>query len=267
MNSGSPPAAADGEGRGVLPSPGGGTVPEADRRFVRETTRRGTVPLLPEVTLHLADDPIALWERTEERAGVTDSPPPFWAFAWAGGQALARHLLDDPAVVRGRAVLDLAAGSGLVAVAAALCGAGPVVANEIEPLAAAAITLNAEANGVTVIPVLADLLDAGRHDISGHDISLDDIDVVLAGDVCYDRRMTARVVPFLDRMARRGATVLLGDPGRAYLPRERLEVLTGYDVPVTRELEDVDVRRTSVCRFVAGPDYSPALSSVTPPAR
>lgn len=202
--------------------------------FVRAHTRPAPVPFVPELTLHQADEPIGLWERTE--AGGTEQPPPFWAFAWAGGQALARYVLDHPTLVAGRSVLDLATGSGLVAVAAARAGAASVTANDIDPLSLAAATANAALNGVTLEPVQGDLL--------GSDPA---VDVVLAGDVCYSREMTARVMPFLRRAAGRGALVLLGDPGRAYLPAGLLP-LGAWDVPVAESLESVEIRHTTVWR-------------------
>jgi predicted nicotinamide N-methyase len=161
--------------------------------FVRANTRLAPVPFLPELVLYQADEPIELWERTEV-AGA-EQPPPFWAFAWAGGQALARHVLDDPELVSGRAVLDLATGSGLVAVAAARAGARVVTANDIDPLSLAAAEANAAANGVPVRLVEGDLLETG----------FPDADVILAGDVFYSREMAGRVLPFLRRAAGRGA--------------------------------------------------------------
>jgi predicted nicotinamide N-methyase len=202
--------------------------------FVRANTRLAPVPFLPELVLHQADEPIELWERTEEAGG--EQPPPFWAFAWAGGQALARHLLDDPGLVSGRAVLDLATGSGLVAVAAARAGARPVTANDIDPLSLAAAEANAEANRVQVRTVEGDLLSTGYAEA----------DVILAGDVFYSREMTGRVLPFLRKAAGRGALVLVGDPGRAYLPTDGMIRRATYDVPVIEALESVPVRRTSV---------------------
>ena len=202
--------------------------------FVRANTRLAPVPFVPELRLYQADEPIELWERTE--AAGAEQPPPFWAFAWAGGQALARHVLDEPDLVSGRAVLDLATGSGLVAVAAARAGARTVTANDIDPLSLAAAEANAAANGVTVRLVEGDLLGSG----------FPDADVVLAGDVCYSREMAARVLPFLRRAAGRGALVLLGDPGRAYLPIDGMIHQATYEVPVLESLESVPVRRTSV---------------------
>jgi predicted nicotinamide N-methyase len=205
--------------------------------FVRAHTVLAPVPFVPEVSLFQAEDPIALWEATES-AG-TPQPPPFWAFAWAGGQALARHILDDPDLVAGRSVLDLATGSGLVAVAAARAGAGPVTANDIDPLSLAAAEANAKANGVRVTTVEADLLDSD-----------DRYGVVLAGDVFYSREMAGRVLPFLRRAAGRGSLVLVGDPGRAYLP-EGLIHRAVYDVPVIEELESMPIRRTTVWQVTA----------------
>lgn len=200
--------------------------------FVRDNTRLAPVPFVPELVLRQADEPIALWERTE--AGGVQRPPPFWAFAWAGGQALARHVLDEPDLVAGRDVLDLATGSGLVAIAAARAGAGTVTANDIDPLALAAAAENAAANGVTVRFVEGDLL---RTD--------DRYAVVLAGDVFYSREMSGRVLPYLRRAAARGSLVLVGDPGRAYLPAGLIR-RASYDVPVPEALESVPVRRTTV---------------------
>jgi predicted nicotinamide N-methyase len=206
-------------------------VPAAD--FVRAHTRLAPVPFVPEVLLHQADEPIALWAATE--AAGSEQPPPFWAFAWAGGQALARHVLDDPGLVAGRDVLDLATGSGLVAVAAARAGARPVTANDIDPLSVAAAAANAQANDVEVRLVEGDLLQTD-----------DRYAVILAGDVFYSREMFARVLPFLRRAAGRGSLVLVGDPGRAYLPTDRMIKRASYDVPVIESLESVPVRHTTV---------------------
>jgi predicted nicotinamide N-methyase len=203
-------------------------------QFVLDNTRLAPVPLAPEVRLRLADEAIELWERTESDQGG-QMPPPFWAFAWAGGQALARYVLDHPDLLAGRTVLDLAAGSGLVAIAAMKAGAAHVTAVEIDELAVAAIAINAEANGVAVTPLLADVLEQEP-----------DAAVVLAGDVFYSREMTRRMLDYLRRAARNGATVLVGDPGRAYLPREHLTLLAEYDVPVPQTLEDTPVKRTTV---------------------
>ncbi|WP_308120751.1 class I SAM-dependent methyltransferase [Paractinoplanes bogorensis] len=205
--------------------------------FIRGNTTPAPVPFVPEITLYQADEPIALWEKTEA-AGV-DQPPPFWAFAWAGGQALARHVLDHTDLVSGRSVLDLATGSGLVAVAAAVAGARPVTANDIDPYSLAAATANAAVNNVDVEPLEADILDADH-----------EYGVILAGDVFYSREMAARVLPFLRRAAGRGSLVLVGDPGRAYLPDSGLIERAVYDIPVPVSLESVPTRRTKVWQLV-----------------
>jgi predicted nicotinamide N-methyase len=203
--------------------------------FVRSHTTLQTSPYLPEILLYQAVDAFALWEQTERERGDAVSAPPFWAFPWAGGQALARYLLDRPEAVRGRRVLDLAAGSGVVAIAAARAGAAVVTANEIDPYAAAAITLNADANAVALRLRLGDLLAGDT-----------DAEVVLAGDVFYSRDMAKRVLAFLERARSAGARVLVGDPGRAYLPHERLTELASYEVPVIGALEDAAVKRATV---------------------
>jgi predicted nicotinamide N-methyase len=195
-------------------------APAVPAAFVRAHTRVERPALVPEVRLHVAADVVALWEAMEtERVGPADEPP-FWAAAWPGGQALARYVLDHPQVVEGRTVLDLGAGSGLVAVAALLAGARSVVASDPDPYSATAVAVNAELNGVGPVDVVGDVLDTGAPAL----------DVVLAGDVCYDRAMTERVLPFLGMAWLDGATVLLGDPGRPYLPREGLLEAAAYDV-------------------------------------
>jgi predicted nicotinamide N-methyase len=206
------------------------------RSFVRAQTRPIRPALVPEISLLVAVDVVALWEAIEVERGSAPSEPPFWAAAWPGGQALARYVLDHPDVVQGRTVLDLGSGSGLVAVAALLAGAAAVVASEIDPFGATAIALNAELNGVVPVEVVGDVLDDGPPDV----------DVVLAGDVCYDRVMSERVLPYLDAARARGAEVLLGDPGRPYVPAARLTAVATVDVPDT---EGPLVRRTTVWRL------------------
>ena len=206
--------------------------------FIRAHTRLLPVPYAPELALHVAEEATELWQKTEDELAVIGLPPPFWAFAWAGGQALARYLLDHPEIVAGRRMLDFASGSGLVAIAAAKAGAGPVEACDIDAFAAAAIAINATANTVVVTPRCEDLI--GRDE---------GWDVVCAGDVCYEREMAERVIGWLSGLSARGATVLIGDPGRSYLPRERLEALATYEVPVTRALEDAEIKRSSVWRL------------------
>lgn len=197
------------------------------------------MPLVPEIRLHQAREPIALWEQTEAAAGRAGLDPPFWAFAWAGGQALARYLLDHPEVAAGQRVIDVAAGSGLVAIAAARAGAAEVTAYDIDPLAAAAIRVNAAANGVTVRAARADILDDAGFPAAGTGL-------VLVADAFYQRELATRMLGFLARSRRRGAAVLAGDFGRAYLPRARLRALAAYDVPCPRELEDSDIKRTTI---------------------
>ncbi|TDC33627.1 methyltransferase [Micromonospora sp. 15K316] len=194
-------------------------------------------PFVPEVRLHVAEDPILWWARMEAYAGRR-LPPPYWASVWAGGQALARHLLDHPDLAAGRRVLDLAAGSGLVAIAAALAGAEQVTANDIDPYAVAAVTVNARANRVRVVATGDDLLDTAGGDA----------DLLLAGDVLYDRALAERVLPFLARAAANGTEVLVGDPDRGHLPAGRLAVVTSYPVPTTEPAVDTPVRRVQVLR-------------------
>jgi predicted nicotinamide N-methyase len=206
--------------------------------FIRAHTRLLPVPHAAEIALHVAQEATELWQKTEEELAVIGLPPPFWAFAWAGGQALARYLLDHPQIVAGRRVLDFASGSGLVAIAAAKSGAARVEACDIDAFAVAAIGINAEANGVPVT--------ARADDLVGRD---EGWEVVCAGDVCYERDMAERVIAWLSALSARGATVLIGDPGRSYLPKGRLETVATYEVPVTRALEDAEIKRSSVWRL------------------
>ena len=206
--------------------------------FIRAETRLRAAPHAPEIVLHVADEATELWRRTEEELGEMGLPPPFWAFAWAGGQALARYVLDHPETVRGRRVLDFASGSGLCAIAALKAGADSVEASDIDAFAIAAIHLNAAANRVAVQALAQDLVGEDRN-----------WGTVLAGDICYERDLAGRVSDWLESLAGRGATVLIGDPGRSYLPTERLEPLATYEVPVTRSLEDAEIKRSSVWRF------------------
>jgi len=214
-------------------------TPPLDRRaFILENTRPLSPPLVPRLRLQLADEAVALWMKTEEELNEMGLPPPFWAFAWAGGQALARYIEERPEIVAGRRVLDFASGSGLVAIAAALAGAGSVEASEIDAFALEAIVLNAEANGVAIQVIAGDVV--GRDD---------GWDVVFAGDVSYERDMAEAVTDWLEALSRRGADVWIGDPGRAYLATDRLECVASYSVPVTRALEDAEIKRGGVYRF------------------
>ncbi|TVR09821.1 MAG: methyltransferase [Salinarimonadaceae bacterium] len=221
--------------------------PRSDpRSFVLAHTRLRPTPHAPEIHLRVADEATDLWVKTEEELGAIGLPPPFWAFAWAGGQALARYVLDNPQTVAGKSVLDFASGSGLVGIAAAKAGAACVEAVEIDDFAIAAIRLNAAENGVS--------LEARREDLVGRD---EGWDVVLAGDICYERDTAARVMDWLRTLDARGALVLIGDPGRAYLPKD-LFALASYEVPVARSLEDAEIKRASVWRF-ACPRATPDL--------
>ncbi len=210
----------------------------ARRDFVLANTRLLAPPLVPELKLWLADEAVPIWRKTEEELGAMGLPPPFWAFAWAGGQALARYVLDHPHLVRGKRVLDFASGSGLVAIAAARAGAASVEASDVDAFAVAAIEANAAENGVAVKARLADLTGADEG-----------WDVALAGDVAYEKDLAAAATDWLEGLALRGATVLVGDPRRTYLALDRLESVAEYRVPVTRELEDSEIKRTGVYRF------------------
>ncbi|WP_395383918.1 class I SAM-dependent methyltransferase [Mesorhizobium sp. UC22_110] len=213
-------------------------TPRTAERFILDNTAPMAPPHVREITLRLADEAHDLWRRTEEELSEIGLPPPFWAFAGAGGQGLARYVLDHPEVVRGRRVLDFASGSGLVAIAAMKAGAISAQAADIDPFCEAAIRLNAMANGVTI-------------GFTGQDqVGIDSgWDVVLAGDVFYEKPFADRLLPWFSALKTRGADILIGDPGRAYLPRTGLEGLATYEVPVTRALEDAEVKRTTVWRF------------------
>lgn len=208
-------------------------------RFVRENTALMAPPLVPEVRLHLASEVVPLWRKTEEELAAEGIPPPYWAFAWAGGQALARYILDNRAEVAGCSVLDFGSGSGLVAIAAARAGAESVLASDIDPLARAAILLNAEANGLE--------LQVAGDDLIGRD---EGWDVILLGDMCYERPLAERLLEWLRAKVATGSTVLLGDPGRSYFPKSGIEKLATYRVQTTRELEDREIRETSVYRLL-----------------
>lgn len=207
--------------------------------FIRANTRLLAPPLVPEVRLHLAEESLPIWQRTEEELGEMNVPPPFWAFAWAGGQALARYLLDTPGLVAGRRVVDLGSGSGLTAIAAALAGAGPVLAADIDPFSIAAIRLNAGANGVEVAVTSEDLL-AAAPPIT---------DVLLIGDLFYERALAEAVMQLALKASAAGAAVYVGDPRRSYFPASEFDLVAEYQVPVTRELEDSEIKRCAVWRL------------------
>ena len=206
-------------------------------QFIRENTRLQRPPHTPELQLHLADEITPIWRMTEETLAEIGLPPPFWAFAWAGGQALARYVLDNPGVVGGKAVVDFASGSGIVAIAALKAGAARVLAADIDGFCGAALALNAEANGVVCEYTDTDLLEAPAPAWA---------EVILAGDICYEKPLAERVMAWLGAARAAGATVLIGDPGRSYFPRSGLTRLAEYQVPTTRELEDMEVKKTAV---------------------
>jgi predicted nicotinamide N-methyase len=208
--------------------------------LIGDHTRVQPAPMLPEVKLYLADELVPLWQATEWRA-ASPQPPPFWAFAWPGSVALARYLLDTPGLVDGRRVLDFGAGGGLAAIAAAMSGAAHVCASDIDPLAGMVQALNADLNGVQFDSTCADLVE-----------SRVEADLILAGDVCYERETAERVTAWLRLHAALGVTVLLADPGRHYVPSDGLELLATYDVPTLYELESVQKKRTRVWRVLPG---------------
>lgn len=212
------------------------------RAFIVDNTRILAPPLVPEIILHLAEESLPIWRRTEEELGAMNLPPPFWAFAWAGGQALARYVLDHPELVRGRRVLDLGAGSGVAAVAAAHCGAAHVLAADVDAISLVAAEMNAAANGLSIATTADDLLDRPPPPC----------DVLIIGDLFYERSLAARALAFAETAAASGATVLVGDPRRSYFPLTRFVEVAEYRVPVTRELEDSEIKRTGVWRLAGG---------------
>lgn len=208
--------------------------------FIGANTRLLAPPLVPEIRLHLAEESLPIWRRTEEELGELNVPPPYWAFAWAGGQALARYLLDHPALVAGRRVLDLGAGSGLTAIASMRAGSASVLAADIDRIALEAVMLNAAANAVDVRVTLDNLLTAPPP--AG-------FQVILVGDLFYERALADLAMAFIEEAGRAGVDVLVGDPGRSYFPRNRFTPMAEFSVPVTRELEDSEIKRTAVWRL------------------
>ncbi len=207
--------------------------------FILANTRLLAPPLVPEIRLHLAEESLPIWRKTEEELGAMGLPPPYWAFAWAGGQALARHILDRPETVAGKGVIDIGAGSGIAAIAAAKACARHVSAADIDALAVAAMGLNAAANDVAIAATTDDWLslDAPQGEI------------VLVGDLFYERPLAEQVMAFVRRKAAQGSTVLVGDPRRSYFPADVFEAVAHYEVPVTRELEDAEIKRAAVWRL------------------
>jgi len=212
-------------------------------KFIRTNTKLLPVPLAPEICLHLAEESLPIWRKTEEELGQMNVPPPYWAFAWAGGQALARYLLDNPTAVAGTHVLDLGSGSGLTAIAAMRAGALRVLAADIDALALVAVDLNAAANSVAVEATQEDLLAATSNGVGRR------FDVVLVGDLFYERTLADRVLIYIESARANGADILVGDPRRSYFPKERFHQVMEYSVPVTRELEDAEIKRAAVWRL------------------
>ena len=206
--------------------------------FIRANAVLLAPPLVPEIRLHLAGEVVPLWHKTEEELSKIGVPPPYWAFAWAGGQALARHILDNPDLVRDRRVLDIGSGSGLVAIAAAKAGAAGVLAADIDAFACAAMRMNARANGCDIAVTSEDLIGAPSA-----------WDVILVGDLFYERPLAERLLAWLKAQP---ADILLGDPGRSYFPRHGVEQLARYRVATTRDLEDREIRDTGVFRLITG---------------
>ena len=206
------------------------------RGFVLHHTRLAPVPGLNGMRLHLADEVLPVWRAVQVETNDPDAPVPYWSVAWAGGLAIARYLGEHPEVVAGRRVFDLASGSGLCAIAAMHAGAATATGADVDAFAAVAIRLNARANGCRVSVVRRDVLDDEPPDA----------DVILAGDVCYERRLADRVLPWLRRAAQQGIAVLVGDPGRRYLPTADFDELAAYDIRTTTDLEDLDLKRGRV---------------------
>jgi predicted nicotinamide N-methyase len=207
--------------------------------FIRANTKILSPPLIPEIRLHLAEESLAIWTKTEEELGASGLPPPYWAFAWAGGQALGRYLIDNPELVAGKPVLDLAAGCGLTAIAALKAGATRAIGNDIDDFAGVAMTLNAALNHVTIDVQLGDML--GRPPVADH--------IMLVGDLFYEKPLAERVLAWVTACQAAGAVVLTGDPQRTYFPKERFTRIAEYEVPVSRELEDAEIKPTSVWRL------------------
>lgn len=214
-------------------------TPDGAREFILANTALQAPPHVPEIQLQLAHEAYDLWHKTEEELEEAGLPLPFWAFAWAGGQGLSRYVLDHPESVRGKRVLDFATGSGIVAIAACKSGAAAVTGTDIDPFAITACRVNMEANQVS--------FSLSDEDFIG---VTEGFDVLLAGDVFYEKPMTDRLLPWFSALRDKGVEVLVGDPGRAYRPKDRLEELAVYSVPVTRALEDAEVKRTTVWRFL-----------------
>lgn len=211
---------------------------EAAAAFVRDNARLMSPPLVPEIKLYLAEESVPIWQKSEEELGEMNVPPPYWAFAWAGGQALARYLLDNPGLCASQNVIDLGSGSGMTAIAAAKCGAASVLAADIDQFALASCRLNAAANGVAFATTSDDVLASAPQQAG----------VLLIGDLFYERALAERVIVYIEAAKKLGTAVYIGDPQRSYFPRDRFTLLTSYHVPVTRDLEDSEIKKTAVWR-------------------
>lgn len=207
--------------------------------FVRANTSILSPPLVPEIKLHLAHEALPIWQKTEDELGEIGLPPPFWAFAWAGGQALSRYILDAPTFVLDKRVVELASGSGMVGIAAMKAGAASVLSADIDLFSVAAIEVNAALNGVS--------LSIASEDLLAH--AVPDVDLILVGDLFYEKGVAERCLDWLEQAQAKGIDVLIGDPGRSYLPKNRLLKIAEYSVPVSRDLEDAEIKRTAVWRF------------------
>jgi predicted nicotinamide N-methyase len=208
--------------------------------FIRANTKLLAPPLVPEIRLHLAEESLPIWQKTEEELGEINAPPPYWAFAWAGGQALARYVLDNPAIVAGKSVLDLAAGCGLAGIAAAKAGAARVTGNDIDAFAGAAMRINAAQNAVSLTVSLDDML-------GGPPCTAD---IVLVGDLFYEKPLAERTLAWISSCQTGGSLIIAGDPQRTYFPIHRFEQIVDYRVPVSRELEDMEIKHTVVWRLL-----------------
>jgi predicted nicotinamide N-methyase len=213
--------------------------------FIHANTRLLRPPLVPEVQLHLAEESLPIWRKTEEELGEINVPPPYWAFAWAGGQALARYILDEPQTVVGKSVLDIGSGSGLVAIAAMLAGARQVIANDIDAYAIEACRMNAAANGVTIALRHDDLIGS----ILNESISQPP-EIIFLADVFYEKELATDVLDFATATRACGSRILIGDPRRSFFPEKRFARIASYAVPVTRELEDTEIKNSAVWEFL-----------------
>ena len=215
------------------------TVSMDHAAFVRANTSILSPPLVPELKLHLAHEALPIWQKTEDELGEIGLPPPFWAFAWAGGQALSRYVLDTPTTVLGKRVVELASGSGMVGIAAMMAGAKSVLSADIDLFSIAAIEVNAKQNSVSLSITSEDLLTQ----------PVPEVDVILVGDLFYEKGVATRCLHWLKQAQAKGIDVLIGDPGRSYLPKDRLLKVAEYSVPVSRDLEDAEIKRTAVWRL------------------